>query len=74
MSKRAEIFEEIFSVDISNFSTAEDIDLFIQERRGIDRLKIVDIRNNVVFKRGLNVKLEKVNLNNVIDNYFSYPH
>jgi hypothetical protein len=72
MPKRAEIFEEIFGANIENFSTAEEIDQFIQETRGIEKLKIEEIRTNVVCNRGNSIELEKADLNDLIDSHFSY--
>ncbi len=67
MKPRAEIFEAVFNINIEDFSTTEEIDEFVQKRCGRGELKTEEIITNVVLNRGSIVPVEKIELNEMID-------
>ena len=62
------IFEEVFGVHISDFSTTEEIDRFIEERRGT-KLEIRHFGSPLVKKGGSIFRIKKFGLEETLKNF-----
>ena len=59
-------FERAFGVDIRSFNTTEDVDKFIERRRG-KKMRVVEINTHLVQKRGNVFRIRYYDIDGLVD-------